>query len=402
MQNLLKILLLICAGEMIFSLPFHLTRFFRPSFLNVFELSNTQLGDMFSSYGVLAFLSYFPGGIISDRFSASKLISLSLILTGLGGFYLYSIPSNTGLYFLYAYWGVTTILLFWAPLIKATKEWGADKHQGLAFGVLDGGRGLVASFVASIILFFLSSEVSKQSFQNITLLYSSLTILIGILSYFIFSDTRTKTQESEKINLTHLIEVLKNQNIWLIGIIIIISYCGYKALDNYGIYTHQILGMSEVDSAKFVTYISYTRVFIAVIIGFLADKIKITRTTFILFASLLSLFALTPVLDTSMKVIILANLTITTLAVYGLRAIYFALVKEANVKEQYTGTAVGIISVVGYTPDIFFASISGRILDSGTPAEGFKMYFFSLAAICIIGLISTYLIIRKNKIKLSI
>ena len=43
------ILIIILAGELIFALPFHLARFFRPTFLQAFELTNTQLGDIFAA-----------------------------------------------------------------------------------------------------------------------------------------------------------------------------------------------------------------------------------------------------------------------------------------------------------------------------------------------------------------
>ncbi|MBA22367.1 MAG: MFS transporter, partial [Flavobacteriales bacterium] len=45
-----QILLLILAGESIFILPFVLARIFRPTFLDVFELTNLQLGSCFSIY----------------------------------------------------------------------------------------------------------------------------------------------------------------------------------------------------------------------------------------------------------------------------------------------------------------------------------------------------------------
>ena len=35
---------LILAGEAVFALPFHLARFFRPTVLEVFQLTNTELG----------------------------------------------------------------------------------------------------------------------------------------------------------------------------------------------------------------------------------------------------------------------------------------------------------------------------------------------------------------------
>ncbi|RLD70558.1 MAG: MFS transporter, partial [Bacteroidetes bacterium] len=140
---------LVFAGEMIFSLPFHVARFFRPTLLDVFNLTNTELGDIIAVYGITAMLAYFPGGALADRFSARKLMTLSLLATGLGGFWFAQIPGQTGLFFLFGYWGITTLFLFWAAMIKATRDWGGHLSQGKAFGILDGGRGLVAAGAAT-------------------------------------------------------------------------------------------------------------------------------------------------------------------------------------------------------------------------------------------------------------
>ena len=63
---------LIISGEVIFALPFHISRFFRPSLLRVFDLSHAELGAMQSVYGVVARLAYFPGGALADLFSGRK------------------------------------------------------------------------------------------------------------------------------------------------------------------------------------------------------------------------------------------------------------------------------------------------------------------------------------------
>ncbi len=158
-SKLIYILTLIFAGEIIFALPFHVARFFRPTLLHVFEFSNTQLGDIFAAYGVTAMLSYFPGGAIADRYSARGLMTLSLFATALGGFYMATFPGELEMALLYAYWGVTTIFLFWGALIKSTREWGGILSQGKAFGILDGGRGLIAAGFAVIAVAVFSSHL---------------------------------------------------------------------------------------------------------------------------------------------------------------------------------------------------------------------------------------------------
>ena len=150
MRNPLQILLLILAGEAIFLLPFVLARVFRPTFLAVFELSNTQLGNCYSLYGMVALLSYLLGGTVADRFPPRKLMALALFLTALGGGYMYTHPSFEALRLLYAYWGFTTIFLFWSAMIKATRSWGGQAHQGKAFGFLEGGRGFFAASIGTL------------------------------------------------------------------------------------------------------------------------------------------------------------------------------------------------------------------------------------------------------------
>jgi sugar phosphate permease len=140
---------LILAGEAVYALPFHVTRFFRPSVLEVFGLTNTELGTAQAVYGVVAMLAYFPGGPLADRFSARTLISLSLWTTAAGGLYMATLPGFHGSLLVWGFFGFTTILLFWAALIRATRDWGGSDEQGRAFGLLEGGRGLLAAVWAS-------------------------------------------------------------------------------------------------------------------------------------------------------------------------------------------------------------------------------------------------------------
>ena len=134
MRRILFITALVIAGEMVFGLPFHTARFFRPTLLEVFGFTNTQLGDLFAVYGITAMLSYFPGGALADRYSARKLLTLSLFATAAGGLYMATIPGAMQMALLYGFWGVTTIFLFWGALIRATRDWGGQAAQGTAFG----------------------------------------------------------------------------------------------------------------------------------------------------------------------------------------------------------------------------------------------------------------------------
>ena len=131
-------------------------RIFRPTYLDVFELTNFELGSCFSIYGTVALLSYLYGGAIADKFSPRKLIAGSLLLTALGGLVMSTFPSVSTLHVIYGYWGFTTIFLFWGAMIKATRVWGGTTKQGSAFGFLEGGRGFVAATIGAIGVYIFS------------------------------------------------------------------------------------------------------------------------------------------------------------------------------------------------------------------------------------------------------
>ena len=66
-----------------------------------------------------------------------------------------------------------------------------------------------------------------------------------------------------------------------------------------------------------------------------------------------------------------------TIAIYGIRGVYFALIEETKIASHITGTIVGLVSVIGFTPDIFFASIAWRILDASPQRGGSPALFLN-------------------------
>lgn len=150
-----SMLVLVMAGECIFLLPFVFPRILRPTILEVFNLTNLELGTAFSIYGIIALFSYFFGGPLADRFSARNLMTIAMVLTATGGIVLQKIPEVTPIIILYGFWGLSTILLFWAAMLRYTRILGGSNHQGSAYGILDAGRGLFAAILASISIIIL-------------------------------------------------------------------------------------------------------------------------------------------------------------------------------------------------------------------------------------------------------
>jgi len=83
------------------------------------------------------------------------------------------------------------------------------------------------------------------------------------------------------------------------------------------------------------------------------------------------------------------------IGLYSARSLYFAVMEEGRIPIVYTGTAVGLISVIGYTPDIFAGPAYGYLLDSNPGESGFQNVFWMLTAFAIIGAIATIIYYQK-------
>ncbi len=395
---------LIMAGEAVFLLPFVVARIFRPTLLAVLDINNYELGSAFSMYGTVAMISYLAGGPLADRYSARGLLSVALIVTSLGGIFYASEPSLNVLIVLYGFWGVSTILIFWAALIRATREWGGSMSQGRAFGILDGGRGLFAAILASFSVFlfdwFLEVDAEVATFhqlstalKNIIWLFTAIVFLSAGLVWWMIPDSHIEQrakQHPEK--LFHGIrEVVKRPVIWLQAIIILCAYTGYKITDDFSLYAYDAFGYDDVEAATIGTISFWMRPIGAIFAGWLADATKsswIGMGSFLLMLAGCLMVALGWVPDGYYWVLVM-TLATSSIGIYALRGVYYALFQEARVPFALTGTAVGLVSVIGYTPDIFMGPLMGHLIDRSPGALGHQHVFALVAVFAFLGLLAS-------------
>lgn len=394
------LLLVILAGESVFILPFVLARVFRPTVLEVFKLDNIQLGLCFSVYGVVALISYLFGGPLADKYQPRKLIAVALWMTALGGFVYASFPSYLMLKLLYGYWGFTTIFLFWAPMIKATRVWGGSSSQGKAFGFLDGGRGLVGALFGTlgviVFSFFLTSEIaeatlteSRTAFKQVILISSCIVIFVGILVWFFLKLDRKIEEEIvlQKITFSEIKQVLRLPAVWLLMIIILCAYVGYKVTDVFSLYAKDVMNYNQVESAQVGTFLLFIRPVIGVLIGILADR---TQTTFWLMISFFisfigALLFATGIISDAETILFFISILVVATGVYAARSLYFAVMERGRIPLVLTGTAVGLISLIGYMPDIFAGPAIGYLLEDSPGVQGHQHVFWMLAVFALIG-----------------
>ena len=92
---------------------------------------------------------------------------------------------------------------------------------------------------------------------------------------------------------------------------------------------------------------------------------------------------------------LILNLVLTAAGIYGVRALYFAVMNEAGFPVALTGTAVGIVSFAGFAPEIFISPWMGHLLDRSPGATGHANVFLLLAVFALLGLLASLLFRRS-------
>lgn len=395
------ILFVICLGGAVIYIFPYLQYTYYDSMMAMLGFTNTQMGNLISVYGSLNLIAYFIGGIIADKFSSRKLLTFSLIVTGLSGFWFATAPSYNSMLIISVIWSFTTIFTYWPAAIKAVKLLGSSDEQGKMFGIREALNCFGTLIFASLALFIFHRM--GEDFKVVVIYYSIIYVIVGILTFIFLPETTVEKSERPKL-LEGLGYVLKQPSIWVIGFVIFFGYAIGTALGKLTPYLTAVYGMTVTTAAIVGTISEYGVANVgAVAGGFISDKMrsstKCLRYCFALMAILLVGFIAIPGKPSLLMAAIVMGLSVK-LVQTAVRGIYFVPLDEAKIKDKYVGTAAGVVSVIGFLPDAFMGTIYGNVLDRFPGEVGYKYIFGSLIAFCAIGFILTIVLtkmLKKNK-----
>jgi MFS family permease len=382
------------SGGIIFLLPFLFEAFYTP-LGSALGLNHTQLGSLVSTFGFFSMIFYFPGGWLADRVSPRKLITSSLIATGLLGLYFSTFPSYRVSLVIHAAWGVLICLLFWAAMIRLTRVSTPADQQGRAFGTLEFIRGIAEGLTTTgLLIVFAWLGSTQQALATVVVQLSIVTIALGFVAWFVIEDMSREESVSateNTIGWQEVLSVLKMPVIWLIIIVVMTAYCAYWASFSINPYATDVI----LTTAAVAGAISVARMWLKPVsgfaAGFIADKFGVAKSSTVLFAVLIAGFLGMAFLSGNVAgfSVMLGFLAVAAIAIFALRGIYFALLEEGKVPLAVTGTAGGVVSAIAFTPDVFMPLLSGMLRDAYPGADGYRYLFLITAAMCTAGLIAS-------------
>lgn len=389
-KNLFAILIVSVGGAIIYGLPYFRYDYY-DAYLKVYNLTNTQMGVFGSIFGIFGMISYLFGGYVADRVSIKKILVFSLVGTGLGGF-IHLLPLNfKSLVVLYAFWGFTSLFAFWPACVKAVRMLSDSEGQGKAFGIFEGGRGIAAALGASIAV--IVYKVGAKSLGDtlgmkyVILFYSIVTVLCGVLVQFNMKDEIIKSEE--KISFNDIGRVIKLPVVWIIAIVTFCNYVFTLSLYYFVPYATSLLGMTVTSAALLAAVKRYISPISNVGGGILGDKIGTSNLLFISFIVMalgVTGILFLPLNNSLIVIWLFVILYIVNYLFYQVNySLSWAMMEEGAIPDKYSGTAAGVISTIGYLPDIFISLMAGKILDKYPGVLGYRYFFGYLIFILILG-----------------
>lgn len=261
------------------------------------------------------------------------------------------------------------------------------------------GTGAVAmfSFLMPDNVEGVTPEEQANAFRQVILLFSAITFAAAIFVWFALpNDIETSNDSTSKRKPGGIRRVLSMPTVWLQALVVLCAYVGYKGLDDVSLYAHDVHGFNEVQAAAVATLAMWIRPFAAVAAGLLGDRFGIGRLTIVnlLLLALGSAGMAAGTIRPGLTLFFFMTLIATSAAVFALRGLYYAMMEEARVPVASTGTAVGIVSFVGYTPDIFMGPLMGTLLDRWPGESGHQYVFTVLTGFALAGLAASILFWR--------
>ncbi len=394
------IIFILCLGSTCSCGVPYLIRSYYSIYQDSVGLTNGQMGLLMTMYGIGGLLLYFPGGCLTDRFSPKNLIVTSYIASGIISLIMYTRPNFNIMLILYIAYAITSIMMQWAAETKIVRVLGDDSEQGKIYGSREALAGLGGMSVGFIVLFIGSQLGSDNATLNMLVLsYSILGIVCAILLAFML-DNRSANTGSERVDLSAITKVLKIKQVWLVAFIVFVAYTMYSSLTYFSPYLEDAYGMSTNGGAVFGVIRQYgVRIFMCSLLGLLADKmgspVKLLKYCLGLVALHMLCYLIIPQTPSYYIISLILMITVTCLAA-GMRALYYSQFGECKFPVQLTGTIIGVVALVGYTPDAFFYTMVGNWIDN-YGVTGYRYLFIFCSILAILGVIATIILLNLNK-----
>jgi sugar phosphate permease len=401
---------LVLAAGVLYPLMY-LRQNFEISVLEALRINATELGELYALLGFVFSVAYIPSGRLADIYQPRLLMSFALAVVGLLGLWFSTYPSMFELRLIFLGWGLAGGLCFWSSLIKAVNMLADSSEQGRFFGILDGGRGLVEAVLASIaVLMFRElsepTDAATLRLAPVIYMYSIAALLFAVMVFVCVEDNPDHVAARQAADaargagtlLGDLRLLARIPELWLLAVVMMIGQQLFWVTYSISAFLQVNLGLTALAAGSVTLTKLWMRPIGGITIGFLGDRYsKELLLAWLLGLASTSLIAICFLpLHGHMPAIIGMVLVIGYLT-YAIKGLYWSLLDLCPVPRRIIGLAIGLVSFIGYMPDVLLPLYDGYLSRNYPRAQSYQIYFTSIALCGYLGCFLCVVFYRRSQ-----
>lgn len=395
------LIILISMGSSVVYTPMYLKNIFYDPLMQAIGCSNADLGMMVSMYGIAAVVCYLPSGIVADKFRMRTLATVGFVGTAALTFVYAALPSLVVCYIIFLGMGVTSILIWWGTRYKVIRLCCEENEYSQKIGIsysIYGLAGLVVGLVNTAIVASFADAVTGVRVMIVFL--GAILLIMGVLSYILIPDFKGEiSQNSGLFDLKDAVEAFKWPGVIWAALTMFFVYSVYQGATYTTPYMTQAFGADDT----LVNVIGLIRTYgigllAGPVVGWLATKIKSASKAmvicFLLSIGLLIGFIIMP---TTAGVAVVASMVVLFgFTTYGAFSVGSSPLSEIKMPMRIFGTATGLLSVIGFMPDMFIHAWYGSMIDA-KGLDAYPQIFGIETALAVIGIFCLAMLLRTVK-----
>lgn len=399
------LIILVSMGSSIIYTPIYLKNVFYEPLMQGLGCTNADLGALLSCYAITALITYLPAGILADKIRMRTLSWLGFGGTAVLTFIYATLPSLGMLYVLFIGFGITSILIWWGTRFKIVRLCCAEDEYASKIGTsysIYGAAGLVIGLINAAIVSAI--PIPSAGIQVLLVFLGVLISLLAVLSFIFVPDFKGEINKDAKMfSLGEVVQAIKHPGVIWACLAYFFVYAVYQGVT----YTTPFMTSAFAAPVLIVSVVGLIRTYgigliAGPVAGVLADKVfkSPSKSILVFFAAaavVLAAFLILP-RDAGMVIAVAALVVVLGFVTYGAFSIGSSPLTEAKVPMSIFGTASGILSVVGFMPDVFVHTWFGGMIDA-QGNDAFNTIFIVLIVFAVIGcfcLVMTRRAMKKN------
>lgn len=392
------IFIVACAYNSVYSLAFMKSLYYQ-LMQSGLSLSHFRLGQLYSIYGLFSMFSYLFGAFFLCRFQFWKLVAGSLTVIGILTLSLAFLPPYPLMILIFGVIGFLLGAVFYPAHLQILHSIGAPFCQGSVFSLFYAFNGALGILFASA--GFRISAISAADSDLVRMLFlffAALNLVSALCSAIVLRKLHTDSSRQVPVCRKHLKLLLHNKKLWLVILIVFTNYIGFSGLNYILLFLDSVYDIPVPAMNLMILMRTYLIAIVAApVAGKITDHFH-SAARLMKYSFLLNTIVLIGMLLFYRQhfLIMAACIFLSCLFINMGKSMSLITIDEAGISPVLYGISISFISFCAYSPDAFYYSLSGFLLDH-FPSYGYQIVFFIVAAVSLLGFICSRILEKSNK-----